>query len=185
MAAAPEYSAIPDPTIDPASIHETVVALKHTVEVLTGLRGTGSYAAVTRAGLIAQQNLAGADPATVLNNIGLGSAWVSYTPTITANAGTFTTVSATGKYKQIGKTVHVSIVIVITTNGTASGYVSATLPLPQVGSVVYYGRAVVVSGKMLQGVNVVASTIAILNYDGTYPGANGEVLFVAGTYETT
>lgn len=114
----------------------------------------------------------------------LPEAWTAYVPVITANAGAFTTVAATGKYVQIGKTVTVQIVINITTNGTAANFVIATLPVNQVGVFPYYGRANNVSGKMLQGIFAAGGSIAIFNYDGTYPGADGEILYIAGTYET-
>jgi hypothetical protein len=58
-----------------------------------------------------------------------GAAWTSYTPTITAGAGTPTTVSATGRYKVFGKTVIVTIDVTVTTTGTAAGAIIATLPL--------------------------------------------------------
>jgi hypothetical protein len=46
------------------------------------------------------------------------------------------------------------------------------------------GRANADSGKMLQAIAGSSATSAsIYNYDGTYPGANGEVLLATGTYE--
>lgn len=112
-------------------------------------------------------------------------AWTSYTPAITAGSGTFTTVSATGKYKQIGKTVHVQMVITITTNGTAATYIVATLPIAQSGTFAYYGRANSVAFKGLAGVTLGSGNILISMYDGSYPGVNGETLSISGTYETT
>ena len=56
------------------------------------------------------------------------TAWTTYTPSVTAGAGTFGSVSATGRYKQIGKTVFVSIDVTITTNGTANNYFIVTAP---------------------------------------------------------
>src|SRR5688572_24241006 len=38
-----------------------------------------------------------------------GTAWTAYTPTVTPGAGAFTSVSATGRYKQIGKLTFVHI----------------------------------------------------------------------------
>lgn len=55
--------------------------------------------------------------------------WIAYTPTITAGSGTFTTVSATGRYKIVGtKTIHTQIDVTITAIGTAGGNIVATLP---------------------------------------------------------
>jgi len=45
------YPAIADPTTDPASLREAVMALKETVEILTRQRGAGAAAAVTWAEL--------------------------------------------------------------------------------------------------------------------------------------
>lgn len=50
-----EYAAIPAPVANLTSLHATVVALKQTVEVLVGQRGTGTQAAVTQADLTALQ----------------------------------------------------------------------------------------------------------------------------------
>lgn len=52
----------------------------------------------------------------------------TWTPTITAESGTFTTVSASGSYVKIGKLVSCEIDIAITTAGTASGALYFTLP---------------------------------------------------------
>jgi hypothetical protein len=115
-----------------------------------------------------------------------GVPWIAYTPTITANSGTFTSVSATGRSLKVGKTVHFAIVVTITTNGTAAGDVRATLPAGVIASGgMACGRADGVSGKQLQGLLVGGtSQLRITNYDNSYPGANGEVLRVAGTYES-
>ncbi len=117
---------------------------------------------------------------------GVAAAWTAYTPTITAGTGSFTTVSATGRYLAIGKLVLVQIVITITTNGTAATSVKATLPaLGNVASgYTMYGRANTVSGKALQGiVNFATALATIFNYDNTYPGASGETITMNGFYE--
>ena len=117
----------------------------------------------------------------------LGAATV-YTPVVMAASGTFTTVSATGRYRIIGKLVFIQITVTITTNGTAAGDVIATLPFASVNVAsaahVLAGRANAVSGKMLQGIiNTNSGTVAIFNYDNTYPGASGETLVLSGFYE--
>lgn len=58
----------------------------------------------------------------------LGAAWTSYTPTITATSGTFTSVTGSGAYKKIGKTVHIWVNAAITTAGTASGDIIFSFP---------------------------------------------------------
>jgi hypothetical protein len=87
----------------------------------TALPGSGLYT-VTGSGL-ATMNGASIDNA----------AWTTYTPTITSGSGTPTTTSASGRYKQIGKTVIVEIIATLTTIGTAAGSVIATLPVASVG----------------------------------------------------
>src|SRR6187551_965140 len=68
--------------------------------------------------------------ASTLNGVTLDTgAWSTYTPTITAGTGTFTTVSGAGRYKKIGRVVHLFILVTITTNGTAASWVQATLPV--------------------------------------------------------
>ena len=57
-----------------------------------------------------------------------GTAWSTYTPTIGAQSGAFTSVSAAGRSKTIGKTVFVQITVTVTTVGSAAGYITATLP---------------------------------------------------------
>ncbi len=118
---------------------------------------------------------------------GIAAAWTAYTPTITAGTGTFTSVSATGRYLAVGKVIFFQIAITITTNNTAATYVLATLPATAVTGIVspVAGRENALTAKMLQGVigGVSTTTVAIQNYDGTYPGANGAILDISGCYE--
>jgi len=114
------------------------------------------------------------------------SSWTAYTPIITAGIGTFTTVGASGAYKAIGKIVFVRMTIIITTNGTASAYVLATIPITGITNAVLVGREAGLTGKMLQArIGAVTFDDApIVNYDNTYPGGNGAVLFMNGVYES-
>jgi hypothetical protein len=116
------------------------------------------------------------------------TAWTTYTPSVTAGIGAFTSVSATGRYKQIGKTVFVQIKITIATNGTASYFTDVSLPVPTVNvtgnfqvimGVETFSTGITVRGALLNG-----STICrIQKYDGTYIGADGYVLNLSGSYE--
>lgn len=116
------------------------------------------------------------------------AAWSAYTPTITAGAGAFTTVSAAGRAQQVGKTLYFSVTITITTNGTAASFIN--LPLPSgytaQANTTAVGRAGSVSGKMVQWSIAASGTSGfIVNYDNTYPGATGEVITVSGVVEVT
>lgn len=114
-----------------------------------------------------------------------GTAYTAYTPTITSGGGTLTAASATGHYKQIGKTVFFSILTSIVTNGTGSGSVNVTLPFTVANHSSCEGRetaiapSIGITGLMLSGGN----TLILTKYDGTYPGANGSGIVISGQYE--
>jgi hypothetical protein len=123
-------------------------------------------------------------------NTDVGTAWATYTPTITPAAGAFTTVSAQGRWKQMGKTVFVHITILITTNGTANTNFTVTAPTAAVTSNTpaqnfqalncnqnpsgLQGRAPLQSGS---------TTIFVTKYDGTYLGGDGQSIHITGCYE--
>jgi hypothetical protein len=71
----------------------------------------------------------GAATATTINGAAIdNNAWTSYVPTVTAQGGTITAYTATGRYKQIGKTVFLEADVTITTVGTASTGMIVTIP---------------------------------------------------------
>jgi hypothetical protein len=112
-------------------------------------------------------------------------AWTSYTPTVTAQAGSYTTVSATGRYIRIGKLCIVNTSVTITNNGTASLQTFVTAPFSASSAQIYSGcgRENVVQGFMLQSRITSNDIIRIGNYDGAYAGANGYVLDTTTVYE--
>ena len=113
-------------------------------------------------------------------------AWVNYTPTLSAQSGTFTSASPFGRYKLLGqKTVFVEVQVGITTNGTAAGAVQMTLPFTAFNApYILAGRATVVSGKAVTGTISASDTkVVLVNYDNTYPGASGETIVASGVYE--
>jgi hypothetical protein len=116
-------------------------------------------------------------------------AWTtSFTPTVTAGSGTFTSVSATMAYKQIGKTFCWRALVTITTNGTAAGAVQITLPpgvTPMANANAGSGRASSISGNMLvcQVFGGGTPVIVITLYNNGYPGATGETLAISGLFE--
>ncbi len=111
--------------------------------------------------------------------------WVAYTPTVSANVGTFSSVSATGRFAQTGKTVNFSIQVTITTNGTAADAVIATMPIVAQSANIFTfaGRENGVTGVGLVGFLITTSTIFIQRYDATYPGGDGRILAISGSYE--
>ena len=111
-----------------------------------------------------------------------------YVPTVTPQSGVISAASAVGRYRQIGKLIFIQITITITTNGTGAGLITVTLPFASVNIAgvthVMAGRGDAVSGKMLQSrVRPNTNQLIVENYDGTYPGANGESLVLSGFYE--
>jgi hypothetical protein len=56
------------------------------------------------------------------------AAFISYTATLTAGGGTFTSASAAAKYQRIGKICVVKIAVTITLAGTATGTIAVQLP---------------------------------------------------------
>lgn len=81
------------------------------------------------AGLTAGQVL----NASTLNTI--GAAWETYTPTVTPQSGTITTMgNRFGKYVRINKLVIVIFDFTITTNGTGGTWLNLTKPITSTGT---------------------------------------------------
>jgi hypothetical protein len=120
-----------------------------------------------------------------LSNVAaLATSWTVYTPTVTAQTGTFTTATASGRFKQIGKIVHFSAQIVITTNGTAADSVRATLPsTAQAANATFGAGRESSTGTLLLWFNQSTTIAQIVTTTGTYPGGNGRTLDISGTYE--
>jgi len=152
---------------------------------LTDETGTGANVFATSPTLVTP--VLGAATATTINGAALDNlAWTSYTPTITAQTGTITTSSGTARYKQIGKTIFLTMDITITTAGTGSGSLVLSLPTTAfsamyVGSVYEYQQ----SGK--SGASFIftggATTLSIRDStNGTYI-ITGNKMIVSITYE--
>ncbi|WP_441235658.1 hypothetical protein [Bradyrhizobium sp. 930_D9_N1_4] len=117
--------------------------------------------------------------------LGDDSAFTSYSPSVTASVGSPTTVSATGRYKQVGKIVFVQFHVTVTTVGTAAGQMLVTLPAVSV-STYYYTGAVYHSGNNKSGAfTVVPGSTNGVTYDatGTTWWASGATLEGSVFYE--
>lgn len=116
-----------------------------------------------------------------------GTAWTTYTPTISSGSGAFTTVSATGRFKTLGKTVFVEIKITNTTNGTAASYIVATLPVAPAITNTYAISGFGGTGFLCAGniSTAVGGSCNIFKYDGTFPlVGGGDQVWVSGIYES-
>lgn len=115
-----------------------------------------------------------------------GSAWTAYTPTITSNSGSFTTVSATGTYKTFGKTCWFTVAITITTAGTAGGFIGVSLPVTQAGATLAaYGMEMNSTGYMVKGYIPASGVMQVTKYDNATIIGSGYLIRLTGTYETT
>jgi len=109
----------------------------------------------------------------------------TWTPNAVATTGTITTYTSSGRYTRVGRLVTLQIEINITTNGTGAGTIKVdNLPFT-VGSVnaAGVGKEVANTGKAISGSFNASSTNSYWNYyDGTYPGASGNVIWITGSY---
>lgn len=115
----------------------------------------------------------------------LEAAWTAYTPTIAAGTGAYTTTSATGAYRQVGKTVQFRATVTITSVGTAGSFMQVSLPVTAVGTNWAATGTEQTTGFVTNCLFASASALAIRKYDNTFLGANGYIFNISGTYEST
>lgn len=133
-------------------------------------------------------NTAGSLATTVtkINGVDQTTSWTTYTPSVSAQTGTITTSSATGRYKQIGKTVFLQASVTITTAGTGTANLIITLPLTAASND-YLGasKEVAMTGKN-GAAQIPAATPAQLwaiDSSGTTYIANGNRVVYSIAYE--
>ena len=111
-------------------------------------------------------------------------AYTSYTPTLTASSGSFTSATVSGLYKRIGKVCLVRFQVDITTNGTASGVILVTMPFTSTGYATGTWREVQSIGNSGQTFLSSSTQIGMTNpTDNSYPGANGRTFQGTIIYE--
>jgi hypothetical protein len=165
-----------------------------TMVAKTVVDAKGDLIAGTAADTVARQAVGSnfaflqADSAQSTGLVWNNAAWTSYTPTVTATSGTFTTVSASGKYIRVGKLCVTQFRVTITNNGTAAGQVLVTAPFTSNNS---FNTAFVGAGRETNAVGFTVtpriinndSTFYITKIDGTYPGGTTYVLDNTVTFE--
>jgi hypothetical protein len=129
-----------------------------------------------------------ADSAQATGLVWNNDAFVSYTPTLNAGGGTFTTASVVGKYQRIGKVCVVKIAVTITTAGTATGAIVAGLPFGSANDGNTYAAGSFRENNVtgLTGVGRVGPNVAdvtINKYDDTTFIANGRLVVGTIIYE--
>jgi hypothetical protein len=153
-----------------------------------GALGTPSSGALTNCTSVPVANATGTLAVANGGTGDTGTAWSTYTPSVTAAAGTITTLgTVAGRYKQLGKTLILYVDIPITTNGTGSGSITCPLPAGMTFKSIdapIYGRDAGVTGNALTSfTSAGAANFGILFYNNAYPGANGARLIVHGVFE--
>jgi len=103
----------------------------------------------------------------------------SKTAAPTASAGTITTASGTLRYQGTGKFVYCELSITITTNGSGSGQLLFPLPISFTDGMLT-GAETAIAGKAVKGGLTSPTSLAITNYDNSYPGIDGGVYLLAG-----
>lgn len=152
---------------------------------VTDETGSGALVFATSPTLVTP--VLGVATATSINGVTIdNNAWTNTTPTVTASTGTFTTVSCSLYYKQIGKSVFWYATVIITTVGTAAGRMIVPLPAntarARSGAVAGINEtaAFTVGGMAAFDAN---NTASIWKYDGTFPGTSGQTITIGGVYE--
>lgn len=133
------------------------------------------------------KRLCNKDDAGVVSCGASAGSWTAYTPTLTCGSGTLTTASATGAFKQDGKTVTFRAVANITTNGTCAGRLDLTLPVAAsagLGTQPLSGFSDT-TGAVLSAAIVSSSPtkVSIFSATATYPGGSATSSVAGGTYE--
>jgi hypothetical protein len=100
----------------------------------------------------------------------------TFTPSVSAASGSYTSVTATGKYIKVGRSVTIRMRVVITTNGTAAGAMFlGNIPFPTTDSNDWGGgtREDVGTGDGYVFSGQGTTAIYINKYDGTYGLTSG------------
>lgn len=150
-------------------------------------QGTGTLVNRDSTDTLINKTIDTAGPNTIkVGGVDISTLWTTYTPTITASAGTFTSItSVVAAYKQIGKTVNFRASFTITTVGTASG--STVVPLPggmTLNGLTFLGGQELNTKKNLGG-QAGSTSFAVNFYDGTSAIAAGNIFILTGSFEVS
>jgi hypothetical protein len=124
--------------------------------------GAGTCATVGSSDLASSLSLTtpslGVATATTINGASIdNTAWSTYTPSVACGAGTITTSTATGRYKQLpGKVVAIRVDLTVTTLGSCTGNITlGNLPVSINGTGVVYALVGYISAGAGGGTNFV------------------------------
>jgi hypothetical protein len=115
------------------------------------------------------------------------AAWTNYTPTVTAQTGTITTLSAnTGYYLRIGKLCAFYVKVQISNKGTGAGYLGITLPFTTANTTeqVFVGRESIATGTTLNGlIGANENKMQVLTYNALTIIENNYRINMSGIFE--
>lgn len=114
--------------------------------------------------------------------------WFNYTPTVTAQVGTFTSVAAVSRFSVIGRTCTYISQTTCTTVGTAATETRLTLPITASSNATANttngaGQEVFNTGDSLVGRISTTTRLAIRNYVNGFDGASGSIQNMTIAYE--
>lgn len=107
----------------------------------------------------------------------------TWTPSLTPGSGSFTSVTTSGTYTQIGNRVFFSAFITITDNGTAAGYIDMTLPVTPASINIAVAAANAYSIEAMVAYIITGAKVRIYKAGATYPGGTGHVITLSGHFD--
>lgn len=121
---------------------------------------------------------------TVNGSINDTVSWSDFVPQCRAATGNFVDARAVGRYNRLGQRVFFTINLRIIQNGSGAGAIRCSLPVATNMTLIQTasGREATLKGKALIA-TLIGETMEIVDYSGGYPGANGAVLALSGSYE--
>jgi len=142
-----------------------------------------------------------------INGVDILNAWTAYTPTITADTGGFSLGNGTvsGRYKQLGKTVHFYAKFVFgSTTSPGGGHWTFSLPVQAQSSNFTFSAAILDDGNawyggigngnytgsttsfavIIPGTNASVTTWAVVGNGGPFIWTSGDNITISGSYES-
>jgi len=197
----PSANSVPGQTFcikktDAAGTTITINPSTNTVDDSTAVTLTSSYqATIVKSDGVNWNTVLNPIPATLPTSSGgtgdTGTSWsTSFTPVVTSASGSLTA-TGTCRYKQIGKTVFISLSVTVSSSGTSSGALIITLPVAAGGSTsvgpIIPGIEAGLTSKAVTGFvapSISSSAIRSHLYDGTFLATAGSVFLFNGVYES-
>lgn len=116
-----------------------------------------------------------------------GTAWTTYTPTLSCGTGSITSqAGTTGSYKTLGKTTFVSISALVATNNTCASNLRATLPSTAQSGMGMAGQNISDGAAVMGSISASSNLLVMFKSDGTgYPiSGNAQTINIGGVYES-